>query len=152
MFHWMRQDAVADIVSDAVRIPSLINEITIKFPKDFKLRAIIVTEHRNLDFAAAELSPHTKDVLFVQGEYSKTFIGPTFADLHISIGQFAPVRRTQRLAANPRMTSEEATADETRWTATMHAEVDRNMTAKTISDDDRQLCHGYVLIGFDILS
>ena len=44
------------------------------------------------------------------------------------------------------MTAADATIDETRWTATMHAKVNRKMAAKKISEDDRQLHRGYVLV------
>ena len=57
---------IQSLSGQEVRIPSLIVNIDISFRQDFKLRAIIVTEHRNIDLQASELGPYTRDILFVQ--------------------------------------------------------------------------------------
>ena len=57
---------IQTLVGQETNISSLVNKIIISFRKGFKVRAIIITEHRNLDFSAAILASHTHNVLFVQ--------------------------------------------------------------------------------------
>ena len=49
-----------------IAIPALIKSLAIKMQKGFRVRAVVVTEHRNLDFASKEIRSHTSDILFVQ--------------------------------------------------------------------------------------
>lgn len=49
-----------------ISIPSRINKMTISMSRNFALRAVVVTEHRNVDFASMAVRDHFRDVLLIQ--------------------------------------------------------------------------------------
>ena len=49
-----------------IPIPARINTMHLSYSPGFELRAVVVTEHRNIDFGCAEIKPYVKDVLFIQ--------------------------------------------------------------------------------------
>ena len=54
------------LTGQEIAIPARIQTLIISHSPQFKLRAVVITEHRNLDFNASELSPYVKNVLFLQ--------------------------------------------------------------------------------------
>ncbi|KAG7004533.1 hypothetical protein G7Y79_00024g054830 [Physcia stellaris] len=68
---------------DEAPIPARINSITLKMRQGYKLRAIMITEHRNLDFASIDVKRHMEDVLLIQVYHVPIFF---FSD-HDSHGQ-----------------------------------------------------------------
>lgn len=47
-------------------VPSRIERLTIKFKPEFKLRAVVIVEHQNLNLASEAIKKHTKDIKVVQ--------------------------------------------------------------------------------------
>lgn len=54
------------IVGKEQAIPSRILNMHVQPRRGFRLRAIVVFEHRNLDFASEALEKYTNDVIIVQ--------------------------------------------------------------------------------------
>ena len=69
-----------------IPIPARIESLAISYSPGFAIRAVVVTEHRNLDFGASEIQAHARDVLFLQvRRHYKCDLWPTcYLDWRIS--------------------------------------------------------------------
>ena len=47
-------------------VPSRIDKLNIKFKSDFKLRAVVIFEHQNLNLASEAIKLHTKGIMVIQ--------------------------------------------------------------------------------------
>ena len=59
-----------------IPISSRIDKLTITYSPGFSLRAVVITEHRNLDFNVLELRPYTQNVMFLQVRSYHSLHGP----------------------------------------------------------------------------
>ena len=69
-------------------------------------------------------------------------VGPTYAELHQSVDEYAPVRSAERLRSKPKSTTEETARDERSWKESKHAHLNRIMASKAVTQDDLQLYNG----------
>ena len=64
---------------DESTIPSRIRSINLKFKSGFKLRAVAVFEHRNLDFSSDNAKAYVPDVLIIQVRISYCYLFDRFS-------------------------------------------------------------------------
>ena len=61
-----RSEEKKGLRGDESTIPSRIRSINLKFKSGLKMRAVAVSEHRNLDFSSDNAKAYLSDVLIIQ--------------------------------------------------------------------------------------